>query len=118
MKNQYYITSSIAIDQFCAVKLAELNYKDGSDRNDDHGALYIAPLTKANWDAPLGLIILYATTNGDPIMLAQIEDAELTWFEETNETPGLESLREVLERANWLHPSSGEGYSFLVEDSL
>ena len=118
MKSKYFLTNSVVVDQFCAVKLADLNYKSGSERNDDHGALYVAPVVKTNWDAPVGLLALYATTNGDPIMLAQIEDGELTWCEETNETPGMESVREVLERAAWCHPSNGEGYSYLVEESL
>lgn len=118
MKNKYFLTGLVAVDKFCAVKLADLSYSYGSERKDDSGALCVAPVVQTNWDAPVGLLAIYSTTNGDPIMLGQIEDGEITWFHESNETPGIESVREVLERAAWCHPANGEGYSYLVEESL
>ena len=118
MSHLYHITNSVAVDRFCAVKLADLNYNPESNRRDDTGSLYAAPIVKTNWNAPIGLVAVYASTNGDPILLAQIEDGDITWFEETNETPGLESIIDVLRAAKWNHPGTGEGYSYLVEESL
>lgn len=111
--NQYFLTPTLAVDRHCAVKLANLNYNPGSSRADDLGSLYVAPVVRCGWKAPLGLLAVYATTNGDPILLAQIEDGELTWLDEE-----IESMREVLESAEWIHHGSGEGYSYIVEESL
>lgn len=115
---KYHITNTLAVDRFCAVKLANLNYKQDSRRSDDLGSLWVAPVISAGWAAPLGLLAIFATTNGDPIFLGLIEDGEVTWCEEGADSPGIDSVLDVLERAEWIHSDSGEGYSFLLQESL
>jgi hypothetical protein len=111
----HYITNATAVDQFCAVPLAHLSYSPDSNRPDDRGILYVAPIAKASWDAPVGILLLYATTNGDPIELGQIEDGELAW---TADASTMNGMRAVLARADWIHPRNGEGYSYMLTDAV
>lgn len=98
----YYITNTIAIDPAFALCLASLVYKPGSNRPDDCGSLYVAPVCAAIWDAPAGVLALYASTNGDPILIGQIEDREITWIDENNSDTFPEHMRTALESACWL----------------
>lgn len=118
MTNKYWITNETAVDFAMRIKIGEVCWTEGSDRPDDQGSIYVAPVCFAKWDAPLGLVLIYATTNGDPVALGQIEDGEVTWFEESSQNPGFEAVKPVLERANWIHDSGAENYSFLVKDSV
>ena len=118
MKHIHHITNSLAVDHFARVKLADLSYSKDSQRPDDCGSLYIAPIVAADWDVTPGLIALYATTNGDSILLGLIEHGDLTWVEPLYGEGGLnDAMIEVLSRAAWDHPRSGEGYSYLVADA-
>jgi hypothetical protein len=118
MKHASHLTNSLTVDRFCAVKIADLNFKEESGRPDDQGALWIAPVIKTGWDAPAGLLALYASTNGDPILLGQIEDGDLTWVNGNDRDSGMdESIKEVLLRSHWIHRNDGEGYSYLVMDA-
>ncbi len=118
--NKYWITNGTAVDFSMKIKIADITWVEGSNRPDDWGSVYVAPVCEANWSAPLGLglVMVYATTNGDPVALAQIEDGELTWFEESSSTPGIDNVRPILARANWIHDPAAENYSFLVMESV
>lgn len=113
MKAKHFVSQSVAVDQFCAVKLADLTYTEGSSRPDDCGSLWVAPIVWAAWGAPLGILALYATTNGDPILLGQIEDGEVLW-----DRDALANICDALISSDWVHRPDGEGYSYLVMDSI
>jgi hypothetical protein len=101
------------------VKLADLQYRIGSHRQDDLGALYVAPVCEAKFDVSLGALALYATTNGDPIWLGWITDGALELTEPTSTLPGMDGdMAAVLSRAGWNHNKTGEGYSYLVEEAV
>ena len=118
MKNEYWITNATAVDFAMKIKIGEVCWVEGSTRPDDQGSIFVAPVCRSKWNSPLGLVLIYLTTNGDPVAVGQIQDEEVIWFEESNQTPGFEVLKPILERANWILDPKVEDYSFLVKESL
>ena len=110
VKHQYFLTHSISVDRFCSVRLAHLEYQPRSHRPDDCGGLYVAPIISGI--KAQGMLALYSTTNGDPIILGNIEDGELTWYDD------IEHVVDSLKKAEWNHRPDGEGYSYLVESEV
>jgi hypothetical protein len=99
----YHITNSLAVNAAFALRLASLDYDPGSNRPDDAGSLYVAPVSKSSCEAPVGLLAIYASTNCDPILVGQVEDGDVTWFDHSEHSEGLsDSMNEVLARACWL----------------
>lgn len=99
----YHITNSLAVNPAFALRLAALDYNPGSNRPDDSGSLYVAPVSKASWDAPAGLLAIYAISNGDPILVGQMQDGEVFWIDQTDNSEGLsEHMLATLAAAVWL----------------
>lgn len=120
MKHTTYVTKGVQVDHFARVKIARLDYDPADDRADCKGALYIAPITRIHGLAPAdwaGELCLYATTNADPVIIGYLRDGGVQFIPE--EAGGVsDDMLRVLQRAQWEHPSSGEGYSFVVEDAI
>lgn len=109
----YHLNQHLSVNRGFAIKLADLRYDPSSDRPDDCGSLYVAPVSQASWDAPIGLLALYATTNGDPVVLAQIEENDLTWIDENNSDVFPEHMRTAMESAGWSELSNDEAAELL-----
>ena len=110
MKNVHWITNETAVDFAMKIKIGEVFWVEDSTRPDDYGDIFVAPVCRAKWNSPLGLVLIYGTTNGGPVALGKIEDGEVVWFDEV--------LKPILERANWILDPKVEDYSFLVKESL
>jgi len=116
----YWIKNELAVDFAMRIKLADLDYaNDGKNRADDQGSLWVAPVVQVKgWTAPLGMLALYASTNGDPIFLGQIENGDVVWQQEGAEgEPLSDDMREVLDRADWIG-DNGDGYVWTVKESI
>jgi len=116
-----YITNEVQVDRFVRVRLASLEYNPDSNRPDDCGELYVAPVTRlAGHESSGGELCLFATTNGDPILLGFIRDGELEFTPATERESGLdESMIDALKRAVWHHPANSDNsYSYLVADAV
>lgn len=117
--NAYYLTNDLAVDSHLKVALADLCYVPDSDRDDDRGRLMVSPVVKfPGGDAPLGLLALYCTTNGDPVQVGLIEDGEITWLPEFADDA--ESwLWPVLRTATWEDPGNPDDwYGYAVQDAI
>jgi hypothetical protein len=110
---KYFLTNSLAVNPAFSVKLADLNYNESSNRMDDRGSLFVAPVSQTGWDAPVGLLALFASTNGDPIYLAQIEEDSLIWVDGNDADVFPEHMRFPLENASWVDVANDDAAELL-----
>jgi hypothetical protein len=117
-KNTEWITNEVQVDRYARIRLAGINYKEGSDRPDEWGGLYVAPITMIRGcEVPTGQLCIFCTTNGDPTRIGFITDGDVVFVQDNGDGIN-EQLLEVLNRADWEDPQCGEGYSYLVRDAL
>ena len=119
-KHTEWINNYVQIDRYSRIRLAGLSYQPDSDRPDDCGGLYIAPVVQVRGlGVPPGQLCLYATTNGDSIRLGFVTDGRLEFVHGTDSEEGMnEDMLDVLRRAVWDHPRQDESYSFEVLESI
>lgn len=121
MKNTEWLTNYVQVDRYARVRLARLEYAPQSNRPDDCGGLYIAPVTQVRGgEVPAGQLAIFATTNGGPTLLGYITDGNIQFVRATDRESGMdEAMLDVLKRAAWDHPpNSDDSYSYTIEDAV
>lgn len=120
MRNTEWINNGVQVDRYARVRLAGLEYQPGSNRPDDCGGLYVAPITQIkNGSVTAGQLALFATSNGDHMLLGFITDGQIRFIRSTERESGMdEFMLEVLQSAGWDHPKTDDSYSYLVEDAV
>jgi hypothetical protein len=108
----HWITNYVAVNLDQAIKLADLDYapEESSSTGDDVGALYAALIAKTSgteWKPGDGHLVIYATTNSDPILLGHMLASKVVWSDGDSDFDPYEMWNTLRNATGWTDTDLG-----------